>query len=100
MKTYHISLNIKTPQGKFEAYGKFELGDDKEFAISVFERLKGDDEVSEKSVLHMDLTEYVDGFPFVLNAKHCTLEELAANTKRISCDIFKRCALDGNDLAG
>jgi hypothetical protein len=94
-RTYHISLNIKTPDGGFEAYGRYELGSDKAFARMLFEQLKGDDEVSERSVLHMDLTEVENGIPFVQIVRHCTLNELADNTRRITCEVFKRLTLDG-----
>jgi hypothetical protein len=97
-KTYHISLNIKTPDGGFEDYGSFELGSNKAFASALFEQLKGDNEISEKSILHMDLTEVVDDIPFIQDARHCTLDELADNTRRITCEVFKRYALDGKEL--
>lgn len=96
-KRYHISLNIKTPDGGFEAYGRYELGSDKSFARKLFKQLKGDDEVSEKSILHMDLTEDERGIPFIQDARHCTLDELADNTRRITCEVFKRYALDGKE---
>ncbi|MDB5127274.1 hypothetical protein [Mucilaginibacter sp.] len=95
-RTYHISLNIKTPDGGFEAYGRYELGSDKAFARMLFEQLKGDEGVFERSVLHMDLTEVENGIPFVQAVRHCTLDELADNTRRITCGVFKRFALDGS----
>ena len=97
-KTYHISLNIKTPNGGFEVYGRYELGSDKAFARTLFDQLKGNDEVYERSILHMDLTELEDGIPFIQAARHCTLDELAENTRRITCEVFKRYALDGKAL--
>jgi hypothetical protein len=92
------ALHIKTPDGGFEAYGRYELGSDEAFARTLFKQLKGDDGVSEKSILHMDLTEVEDGIPFIQAARHCTLDELAGNTRRITCEIFKRYALDGKVL--
>ncbi len=81
-RTYQISLNIKTPDDGFEDYGRYELGPDKAFARALFEQLKGDDTVSERSVLYMDLMEVDNGTPLVKAARHCTLDELTDNTSR------------------
>jgi len=45
----------------------------------------------------MDLTEDERGIPFIQDARHCTLDELADNTRRITCEVFKRYALDGKE---
>jgi hypothetical protein len=87
--TFYISLNLLTPDG-LESFGKFYLGNDKKEAADIFKLLKGDDSVSEKTILNMDLTEDYDGIPITLEMIHCSLEELACNTKIVSREIFKK----------
>jgi hypothetical protein len=92
-REYYLSLSFRTPKG-IETYGRYELGRDKNFAIAIFDELKGEEEVSESSILHIDLTESEDGVPFVRNVKHCTLDEIAENTKLITLQLFKRDGLE------
>jgi len=87
-KTYYLSLNLKTPNG-LEPYGRYDLGSDKDFARHVFDALMGIGEPAVQLVLHIDLIESEDGVPFVLNVKHCTLNEVAENTKRITVELFR-----------
>jgi len=87
--SFYISLNLITPEG-FESFGKFLLGGDKHEATEIFKLLKGDELVSEKSVLTMDLTGDYGGIPITLEMIHCSLDELAYNTTIISREIFKR----------
>lgn len=85
---FYVSLHIKTPLG-FETYGTFELGNDRERATAIFSQLKGNENVTEKSILHMDFTEVQNGIPLPLKILHCTLDDITANTKIITRDIFK-----------
>jgi hypothetical protein len=85
---FYVSLHIKTLSG-FETYGTFELGDDREEASMIFSQLKGNENVTEKSILHMDFTEVQNGIPLPLKILHCTLDDVAANTKIITRDVFK-----------
>jgi len=90
---YYIDLHIKTPAG-FETYGTFYLGDDKEKASAIFGQLKGTDEVSEKSILHMDFTAMKDGIPLPIQILHCTIDDIAINSRIITRDVFKNLALE------
>lgn len=85
---FYITLNIKTADG-FECYGRFSLGNDRDFAYSLFRRLEGSDEVDEKSVLHMDFMEIRNGLPINLKVKSCNLQQLADNCKTITRETFK-----------
>jgi hypothetical protein len=93
--TFQISLHIKTPAG-FETYGQFELGDNREKAEAIVEQLKGNDEVSDKTMLHMDFAEVHNGVPFPIRVLHCTLDEIAANIKIITCGVFKSWSLEAD----
>jgi hypothetical protein len=91
--TFYVSLNIKTPAG-FETYGTFNLGNDREKAKAIFSQLKGNENVSEKTILHMDFTEMQNGIPFPVKILHCTLEEIAGNSRIITRDVFKNLSLE------
>ncbi|MDB4919679.1 hypothetical protein [Mucilaginibacter sp.] len=93
--TYYISLNIKTPGG-FETYGSFCLGNEREKAAAIFNQLKGSDDFSEKSILHMDFTEMRDGIPLPVKILHCTIDDIAVNARIITRDIFKNRSLESS----
>lgn len=90
---YQISLNLKTLNG-FETYGSFFLGKKAEFAENTFNLLQGEEDVSEQSVISMDLTKQQDGIPLPVKIKHCTLEQLAVNIKVITKEVFKELNLE------
>jgi hypothetical protein len=86
--TFYVSLNIKTPEG-FETFGTFDLGNNREKATEIFAQLKGDDDITEKSILHIDFTEMAEGIPLPLQILHCTLEDIADNARIITRETFK-----------
>jgi hypothetical protein len=86
---FYITLNIKTPEG-YECYGKFDLGKDKNFAYSLFGRLKGDESLDSGNILYMDLVETRKTLPVNIKMLTCTLQETADNCKIITKEIFKR----------
>jgi hypothetical protein len=90
---YYIDLHIKTPKG-FETYGTFQLGNDREKALDIFAQLNGTDEVAEKSILHMDLTEMRGGIPLPIQIRHCTIDDIAVNSRIITRHVFKNLALE------
>jgi hypothetical protein len=92
---YYIDLHIKTPKG-FETYGTFHLGDDRKKAEAIFCQLKGTDEVSGQSILHMDFTEKRDGIPLPVKILHCTIDDIAVNSRIITRDVFKNLALEND----
>ncbi|MDB5024455.1 MAG: hypothetical protein JWP78_2210 [Mucilaginibacter sp.] len=92
MKTYYVSLHIKTPVG-FLTYGSFELGTDRKKATTIFRELKGTDEISESSILHLDFTELEEGIPLPIQVLHCTIDEIAENVRIITREVFKELAL-------
>jgi hypothetical protein len=87
-RTFYIVLNIRTAGG-FESYGRFFLGNDREFAYRLFSKLEGNTAVAEKDVIHMDLMEASEGLPLNIRMKSCRIEELALNCKIITKEIFK-----------
>lgn len=89
---FQISLHIKTQNG-FKTYGSFDLGLDREQATAIVEQFKGTDDLSENSILYMDFTEVRNGIPFPVRILHCTLDDIAYNTRIITRDVFKNISL-------
>ena len=78
--TFYIVLNMK--KGKtFETFGKFFIGNDRDFAYQLFSQLDGNESVRESDVLHMDLMETVNGLPVNMKVINCRLEQLAAKLR-------------------
>jgi len=87
MKTqFYILLSLKTHAG-FLNYGQYFFGDDREAACSLFDSLNGSQD--SHSLLHIDLMETVDELPVKIRTICCTLEELGANCKLITREIFR-----------
>ncbi len=86
---FYIVCRLRTVTG-FEAYGSFNLGDDHSFANEVFSRLKGRELPQDNDMLQLDLMETRDGLPVNLRVISCTAEELAANCKIVTKEIFRR----------
>ena len=95
--TFYIILNMKTVNG-FESYGRFSIGNDRNFAYRLFSMLKGVEASSEQDVLHMDLVETKDNLPVNIRVINCTLEELTANCRLISKELFRTLNLETNRL--
>jgi hypothetical protein len=85
---FDISLNIKTADG-FECFGKFSIGNDRDAAYHVFQKLKGSKKVTDKSILTLELMEIRRGLPLNIQLMSCTLEQLAENCKIITKETFK-----------
>lgn len=91
--TFFIELNMKTPNG-FERFGCFDIGYDRQFALSLFSKLKGERVRDDVGVLHMDLVEKFRGLPLGIEMISCSMEEVGANVKTITRELFKRLSLD------
>jgi hypothetical protein len=89
MKTqFYILLSLKTTE-RFETYGQYFFGDDRQAAYNLFDRLEGSRELSANRPLHIDLMETVNELPQKIKTICCTLDELSANTKHIVKEIFR-----------
>jgi hypothetical protein len=85
---FYIVLNLKTAGG-FESYARFFIGTDPGSAYSLFAKLEGNQNVHEDDILHMDLIETMDGLPLNIRVINCTLDELTANCRAITKEVFK-----------
>jgi hypothetical protein len=90
---FYIIINLKSGKG-YESYAKFFLGKSRKAAENIFNKLKGSADVSEKSMLQLQLTEIDDGLPLNIHLLSCTLNELAENCKIITKELFKHLNLE------
>ena len=89
MKTqFYILLSLKTPQG-FVDYGQYFFGNDREAAYGLFRRLKGNENIKDTYLLHIDLMETINELPVRIKTICCTLDEVGANCKLIAREIFR-----------
>jgi hypothetical protein len=84
---FYILLTFKTERG-LESFAKFFVGNNRERAVAIFEKLRGKREISEKDVLFIDFMETIEGLPFNLDCISCTLGELAENCATITKEVF------------
>ena len=85
---FYIVLNIKTGDG-FECFGKFSIGNDKSHAHAIFDKLQGTKDVTDQSLLHLDLMETKHGLPINVQVISCSLDELSENCRIITRETFK-----------
>jgi hypothetical protein len=85
---FYILLSLQTADG-FVNYGQYELGDDRDAAMELFGQLDGSPEFPLHHKLHIDLMETVSELPVKIRTISCSLEELAANVKLITREIFR-----------
>ena len=85
---FYVLLSIRTAAG-FESYGQFFACNVREFATALFRKLKGKEEVDEKTVLTCELMETKKGLPLNLQIISCSLEEMAENCKIIIKETFR-----------
>jgi hypothetical protein len=93
--TFYILLNIKTPNG-FECFGRFKIGNNRQAAYAVFQKLKGSYTIDEKSILCMELMETVDDLPLNIKMISCSLDELTENCRLITKETFNIINLGAN----
>lgn len=93
---YRISMNLKTANGH-TTVGCFYMGNDSGFAEKTFQMLSGDDNISESTVLCIELTSLIDELSLPLTIKHCTLDELATNIQVLARELFKHLNLTNPD---
>jgi hypothetical protein len=86
--SYYITLNLRTCKG-YESFGKFCIGTDKVFAESMFSKLKGSNDVTEKNILHLELVASRHDLPINIHMISCNLEELTENCRFITKELFK-----------
>ena len=85
---FYINFNIKTVVG-YQLFARYFLGNDGNVANEILNQLKGNKDVSEEQILHLDFVETVDELPVNIKLIGCNLTELAENSKIITREIFK-----------
>jgi hypothetical protein len=84
---YPVLLYNLTPKS-FVHYGQYFFGNDREAAYNLFDEMKGDIEIRDGALLHIDLMETVNKLPVKIKAVCCTLDELCENIKLITRELF------------
>lgn len=85
---FYIVENIRTTDGSL-AVGKFFVGHNRDAALAIFRKLKGNADVDEKAVLTLELRETRNDLPLDVLMISCTLDEFAENCKIITRESFK-----------
>jgi hypothetical protein len=91
---YRIALHGKTPTG-YETYGMFYIGNDSVEVNRLFHHLKGCRQHREEGLLLMELQAIYRGLPIDMQMIHCTLEDVAENTRLITKYLFKSLSFEG-----
>jgi hypothetical protein len=86
---FYILLSLKTPMG-FVDYGQYFFGNDRGAAYGLFSQLKGNENMVDTCLLHIDLMETSYEVPVKIKTICCTLEETGANCKLIAREIFRQ----------
>jgi hypothetical protein len=81
---------MRIPQGDWQAFAKFFIGDNRQEAIDLFSMLKGIPEVREDYPLTIDFVETKKGLPVNLDMINCSLQQLEENTRIITKELFRR----------
>lgn len=85
---FYILLSLKTNRG-FVNYGQYFFGNDRQAAYTLFDQLKGKDQIIDGGLLHIDLMETVNELPVKIKTICCTLDEMGANCKLIAREVFR-----------
>ncbi len=85
---FYVAISMKTARG-LEPFAQFFLGNDRERANDIFERLERIQEVRECNILFFEFMETRNGLPVNLDVISCTLDQLAVNCRTISKELFK-----------
>lgn len=87
--TYEIVVKITTPNGLTDV-GVYSLGANLDFALSIFNSLKGEYDDNDDAIIRLCLIEKNGKIPpKQLISVGCILDEFAANSRIIIRDVFK-----------
>lgn len=92
---FYIQLTLQTDQGP-EPYGRLDLGSDRNFALSIWNRMQGDADLTNKPLLQIEWIEADMTLPLEIKVKGCTLPQLASNCTLITKEVFRVRNLQGN----
>lgn len=91
---FYITYNLKTSKGP-ESFAKFFIGNNRQEAYHIFQKLKGTDTVNENNMLFVDFMEINQGLPVNLKMITCSLNQLGENCKIITKELFRLSNLEG-----
>jgi hypothetical protein len=85
---FYIDISVRTAKD-LQRFGRFELGNDREMATELFEKLKGSAEIDSRDMLYIELMETASGLPVNIKILTCNLQELGTNVMLITQEIFR-----------
>lgn len=85
---FYLTIHLKV-KGELQTIGKFYIGNKREAAYELFNKMKGNRATSGTEVLFMELTETQSELPTNIKMLSCTLNELSENCRIITKEIFK-----------
>jgi hypothetical protein len=91
---YRIGLHGKIPTG-YEIFAEFYIGNSRTEAYRLFQALKGSQDNMEEGILFMELQVICRDLPIDIQIIHCTLEEVAENSKIITKHLFRSLSFEG-----
>lgn len=92
--TYYITTHLRMPHGMLET-GRFFVGRDKEFALQLFNSLKGSSAIDKHLLLRIDLIVTGEKGPEIpFGSISCTLNEYTESCKIITREVFKYFTLE------
>ena len=87
-QNFYIMVHLKV-KDELQTIGRFHIGNQQPKAYALFRKLKGNSDADGTEVLFMELTETLSELPVNIKMIACTLDELSANCRTITKEIFK-----------
>jgi hypothetical protein len=72
-----------------ESYGRFDLGDNRDSALTIWKQLQGDASLTQATLLQMEWMEADTALPLEIRIKGCTLQQHAYNCALITKELFR-----------
>jgi hypothetical protein len=85
---FYIDCSIKTVEGHIR-FGRFNIGENKEEAYELFQRLKGSHECDDRDILFIEFMEMANGLPVNHDMLTCGLQEIGINCMLITQEVFR-----------
>jgi hypothetical protein len=86
--SFYINISIRTTEGP-KSFGRFNIGEDREIAKTLFKKLKGSPAVSDHDIIYVEFVELVNGLPYNIDMLTCDLHELGTNCMLITQEVFR-----------
>lgn len=86
---YYITVWVKA-QDDYDQIARVCLGNDRAFAVSLFQGLRCSKQIRNSELLQLDLVESISEVPVTIDIIACTLEQYAYNSRLLAMELLKR----------